>query len=340
MKFRKGDRVKFLNDVGEGTIVSFTDKNTALVSTSDGFDIPVLLNELVRMGDYESAPEIKHEPKKPEFAEENSAESEEAANITDEEIALAFTLDHKSSEIRSYLVNSSTYHLYYVISSVKEGEELIYAHGQLEPDTKVSLGKLALLKMDEDIRLNAGLLFYGNHFFRYIKPAQSTLRFDPNDLYSGNSLTENDYFDEDAAVYTLYSFKEKAEEQFGDKRLSGNLNDLIVLKEQKKEIPVAKKSVRQPEVEEVDLHIESIIDDHSDLTNGEIVDLQMGRFRTSLETAIIHKSRRIVFIHGVGNGKLKHEIRRTLDRQYPQLKYQDASFREYGYGATMVIIPT
>jgi hypothetical protein len=49
--------------------------------------------------------------------------------------------------------------------------------------------------------------------------------------------------------------------------------------------------------------------------------------------------RKIVFIHGVGNGKLKLEIRRSLDRDYPQLKYQDASFQEYGYGATMVILP-
>ncbi len=89
----------------------------------------------------------------------------------------------------------------------------------------------------------------------------------------------------------------------------------------------------------MDLHIETLIDDHQGISNGEILEIQMGRFQTALKTAIIHKTKRIVFIHGVGNGKLKHEIRRTLDRKHPDLKYQDASFREYGYGATMVIIP-
>ncbi len=126
---------------------------------------------------------------------------------------------------------------------------------------------------------------------------------------------------------------------YEDKLVSGDLRELIALKEEKEKKIVPRKNVREPGIEEVDLHIESLVDDNSGMSNGEILEIQMGRFKTALDTAIIHKLRRIVFIHGVGNGKLKHEIRRTLDRQYPELKYQDASFREYGYGATMVIIP-
>ncbi len=83
----------------------------------------------------------------------------------------------------------------------------------LEPDTKVSLGRLVTLRVEEEIRLNAGLLFYGNHFFRSIKPAATTLRIEPSSIFSGEALSENDYFDEDAAVFTLYSFKQKAGEQ-------------------------------------------------------------------------------------------------------------------------------
>jgi hypothetical protein len=40
----------------------------------------------------------------------------------------------------------------------------------------------------------------------------------------------------------------------------------------------------------------------------------------------------------VGNGTLKIEIRKELDRMKNKLDYQDASFKEYGYGATMVKI--
>jgi dsDNA-specific endonuclease/ATPase MutS2 len=48
--------------------------------------------------------------------------------------------------------------------------------------------------------------------------------------------------------------------------------------------------------------------------------------------------KKIVFIHGVGDGVLKNELRRELGRKYPKYPYQDASFREYGFGATMAIL--
>ena len=86
------------------------------------------------------------------------------------------------------------------------------------------------------------------------------------------------------------------------------------------------------------LHIQELADDFANLSNAEILDIQMSRFTTALDGGIIAGTRRIVFIHGIGNGRLKHEILKTLDRKYPKLRYQDASFKEYGYGATMVII--
>ena len=45
-----------------------------------------------------------------------------------------------------------------------------------------------------------------------------------------------------------------------------------------------------------------------------------------------------MFIHGVGNGTLKTELRKALGIEYKKLTYHDASFKEYGYGATLIII--
>ncbi|MBR4323981.1 MAG: Smr/MutS family protein, partial [Bacteroidales bacterium] len=44
------------------------------------------------------------------------------------------------------------------------------------------------------------------------------------------------------------------------------------------------------------------------------------------------------FIHGKGNGSLKLELRKCLDRNYKRCQYQDASFEEYGGGATLVYV--
>ncbi len=49
MNFRKGDRVKFLNDVGQGVIVRFQDEKIVIVLNDDGFEIPILINELLRI---------------------------------------------------------------------------------------------------------------------------------------------------------------------------------------------------------------------------------------------------------------------------------------------------
>jgi len=88
----------------------------------------------------------------------------------------------------------------------------------------------------------------------------------------------------------------------------------------------------------VDLHIEEILDNWKDMSAGSIINAQLSRFEIALETAMKSDTRRIVFIHGVGNGKLKYELRKKLDTKYPDLRYQDASFKEYGYGATMIIL--
>ncbi len=45
-----------------------------------------------------------------------------------------------------------------------------------------------------------------------------------------------------------------------------------------------------------------------------------------------------MFIHGKGEGVLRRAIINELTYKYKSYTYQDASFQEYGYGATMVTI--
>ena len=48
--------------------------------------------------------------------------------------------------------------------------------------------------------------------------------------------------------------------------------------------------------------------------------------------------RKIVFIHGKGEGVLRAEIEKQLKSRYRHCEYQDASFQQYGFGATQVTI--
>lgn len=94
---------------------------------------------------------------------------------------------------------------------------------------------------------------------------------------------------------------------------------------------------KNEEMEVVDLHAEEVLGSTEGLSSGEIITAQLARFTFTLDTLISSKKHgKIVFIHGVGKGKLKFEMLKILKSDYKKMYYQDASFKEYGYGAIIV----
>ena len=91
-------------------------------------------------------------------------------------------------------------------------------------------------------------------------------------------------------------------------------------------------------IKEVDLHIHELIDDETGMSDFGKLQFQLDVFHKEMASAIKEGYKRIVFIHGVGTGSLKLKIRNELQHKYKQYQFQDASFKEYGYGATMVLL--
>jgi len=69
-----------------------------------------------------------------------------------------------------------------------------------------------------------------------------------------------------------------------------------------------------------------------------MLEIQLEKVESEMRAAIESNVKRIVFIHGVGQGVLKQEVAKLLRRKFPRYYHQDASFKEYGYGATMVML--
>lgn len=86
---------------------------------------------------------------------------------------------------------------------------------------------------------------------------------------------------------------------------------------------------------ELDLHIESLTEDHRGMSNFEILKTQMSEFKRFLSKARANSIHKLVVIHGVGEGVLKNEIRTYLAQQ-ESLEFYDASYLEYGKGATEI----
>lgn len=89
---------------------------------------------------------------------------------------------------------------------------------------------------------------------------------------------------------------------------------------------------------EVDLHAGALLDTTIGMDNTAILKYQLEKFNEAMAAVLHKKGGKIVFIHGKGDGVLRKALLAELKNKYSRCKWQDASFKEYGYGATMVTI--
>ena len=88
---------------------------------------------------------------------------------------------------------------------------------------------------------------------------------------------------------------------------------------------------------EIDLHLEELVEFPQRLEDWEKLHTQMKHVKKCLNAAFEKKIKSIVFIHGVGTGVLKTELINLLST-YENVIIKDADSREYGMGATEVLI--
>lgn len=90
----------------------------------------------------------------------------------------------------------------------------------------------------------------------------------------------------------------------------------------------------------VDLHLHRILPDASEFRTGVVEDLQLAHFERMLQWAIAQRLPRIVFVHGIGSGLIRHAIEQRVEAYYPGCQCRPADPRTYGSGATEVRIGT
>lgn len=108
--------------------------------------------------------------------------------------------------------------------------------------------------------------------------------------------------------------------------------------DKRKPKPVVKtgRKNKQPPME-VDLHIHNLVDNTKNLSNYEMLNIQIDTAKRQLDFAISKRIQSVVFIHGVGQGILREELY-TLFRRYDNIDFFDADYQKYGVGATEIYI--
>jgi hypothetical protein len=355
MTFQKGDRVKFLNDVGGG-IITRVDNKTIYVENEDGFEVPVAASQLLLEAPYAeptpftaaatrpvqpvAVPEKIVAPQVEDVSAYIDLSSDPDESNLDATVSILLGWVHQPKKTGEtafdlYLVNNCSYDTMYVSAMVRNGAYRGIQAGMLENDTTIHLAQISGEEFKQTGSIRLEILFFKKGAFVPQEPMRYELKIDEFYLTDPVNYVSNPYFDEKALIYNV-----------SDEYLMAEIENAAqeTLKQSEKQKmqadcpPIPEKKAADADTEEVDLHIEQLLDNPKAFTPAEMLNIQMEHFRGALEEAIHNRLKRIVFIHGVGNGRLRLEIQRLLDQKYPKLRYQDASFKEYGYGATMVIL--
>lgn len=354
MNIKIGDKVRFLNSVGGGTVKSFKGKDSVWVEDEDGFDVPAFIRECVVVGEKDTfvrvgsrpqaAPEQKqNEPKQkpaPQSAPENY-KPEETSEGERLNISLAFLPTNPKSlndtRYEAYFINESNYYLFFNYMSRNNNSWVSRYNGTIEPNTKIFIEEFGKDVLNDLEQVCVQLVAYkkGKPFLLK-NPASVELRLDTVKFYKLHSFRENDYFEEGALLYPIIRHDLAERELLIS---PSELKAAMYQKESGEATPLKpSKAKTDSDIVEVDLHIDELLDSTAGMGNADILTYQLDKFNEVLKKYAGSKGQKIVFIHGKGDGVLRSAIEKELKAKYKQHYFQDASFREYGYGATMVTI--
>jgi len=350
-QFKIGDKVRFLNETGEG-IVKKISGNTVKVEIEDGFEIPFPANQLVKIftGTAEViAPEVgPEEIDIPNLLQSKTFITHVNPKEFDKSVYIAFEpVDHYKlldSSLNLILINNTDYNLYYSVSTKKEGNFFGVFAGELDKGIQLDLITIKRADIEKWSTLKVQLLFHkkGEHIDR--SPLDELLRLKPVKFYKESTYNVNPFTDNKAFIINLEKPEGINSRETESWDGEGIEFENLALHSLTKERGIEPGSRSKPHLKntgllekEVDLHIEELLNDFRGMTNAEIIQYQLRYFQKELEEAIANHMQRIVFIHGVGNGRLKGEVRRILET-YHGVRYHDASYQRYGFGATEVVI--
>ena len=366
---KKGDKVRFLSEIGGGIVSGFQGKNIVLVEDEDGFEIPMAINDVVVIGeeDYSTAHVVsaKASSERKDVSDGKSIKAKihegqeliEEFQDNDDEIDYSKVTFRKPVEERKggnqlsaylafvpidikevtqtrfecFFVNDSNYFMSYSYLKAEGNSWTLRSHGEVEPNTKEFIEEFGREDLNELGHIAIQMIAYKKDKPFILKPAVNVeFRVDAVKFYKLHTFEENDFFEQPALLYTIIENDKvhrplvidakqlKAEMYSNGKDDDDNNQKKAVAK------PILKR-VGDDDVVVVDLHADSLLDTTAGMS--PVLADYAGK-----------KGQRIVFIHGKGEGVLRRALINDLNYRFKQYSYQDASFREYGYGATQVTI--
>ena len=241
-----------------------------------------------------------------------------------------------NTRFETYMVNDSNYYLHFAYMVAEGNAWTLKAEGEVEPNTKLFIEEFGRDALGGMGRIAVQMTAYKKDKPFLLKPAIDVqMRVDPVKFYKLHVFEENEFFEQPALLFHIVQNDEVARPLVVDSRR---------LKEQMyKEETVVTDTAKQVRRKDdgtlvVDLHADEVLETTAGMNAADILHYQLDVFKKTMEEYKKSRGQKIVFIHGKGEGVLRQALLQELKYRYKNCTWQDASFREYGYGATQVTV--
>ena len=313
MQFKLGDFVRFVDEKREGYVTRIIDSLTLGVTDTDGFEIPVAISNLTSVYGHQS-----NLVKPDEFA---SILAPADGKFVEEGIFIAVVESQKASSVVHFtLINRSSYQLLLSLKTDLKGKYKGEFGGVVQAKGQAQLYSENLADLEIWPEFNFQLLCFTIENIAPKAPLVLKRKFRAKDFSSSKIQIPE---------LNKYGWLIRLDEP------------LLLIDAQKLKESLFRGSSEQTKVAipstEIDLHIEKLRDDYQFLDQSEMITIQLAYFQQMLDAAIVHQMPKIVFIHGVGNGTLRHHIHKVISK-HPQVRtFMDAQKEKFGFGATEVV---
>ncbi len=352
MKFKIGDKVKFLNDSGGGIVSKVVSSRMVNVSVEDGFDIPTLISELVLIDPTTHSEKMFNEEFNVSTSEiadgiEERPESDSShfpikGMVKETPGAYLALVPHNTKwpvtgGLDLYIVNHTNYDiLFSLMLKEKDGTYLGHDYNSVESESMLLLDAIEREELEKWQDGVVQILYHNNSTGAVIMPAHTTFQLKKGKLNNESSYQHSDLVDGIALIYSLNEILNQPKSDFfNSEKKDVGINPKKAA--EKKRTPIIEQHQTLPRVAVVDLHIGELIDNISGLESRDMFAYQQKYFKDCLESAIANNYKKVTFIHGVGNGVLKNAIIKML-KEYENVDNQSASLSKFGVGAIDVLI--
>lgn len=288
--------------------------------------------------------------------------AEETAHGEQISLTLAFEpsdLRHISaSTFAAVLVNDSNYTLLFQLARRGHADRqwiTVYS-GVAEPNELIDLANLTAEQLPGYERVALQYVAYKpTKPFELKAPGSLVHRLDLTKFYKVHCFRPSVYFstpvmevplvtaDKPVRALALTPEPMEAEDPKADKRMMSELKEKYKVGAARRKTPDGNNAghvspYKLLPLVEVDLHISALTDTIAGMSNVDMMEMQLGEVRATMRAHAKRKGQKIVFIHGKGDGVLRKAVLDLLRREYPKAELQDASFAQYGFGATLITI--